>query len=340
METSQAFITHVAVVGQAGVSLFFTLSGFLITRILLTTKSGPHYFKNFYIRRTLRIFPLYYGFLIFYYCIYPFLVHEPVTAFYNQVPYWLYFQDFTLTFYREIGGPSGFWSLAIEEHFYLLWPAIIYFVPNKKIPWAIAGALLVAVLTRVLLTTTNHEVFYFTFSRMDELSLGALLAWLQFGVPNRRRAVACFTVLACGMAATFALWFVSSGDSMSYIQITKYCIVAVTFGSLIGFVLSLQDRNMLKRLLKSGPLRYTGKISYGLYVFHPVCFELYRFYFRSGNIVADFILSFAFTFLVASLSYKYFELYFLKLKGRFSYKSVSPHDTFEKKVKKKAEVSF
>jgi peptidoglycan/LPS O-acetylase OafA/YrhL len=331
-ETPGSFINHIAVIGQSGVSLFFALSGFLITRILIATKTDEHYFKNFYLRRTLRIFPLYYGFLVFYYWVYPFLIHQPLTPFSAQVPYWLYFQDFTLTFFREMSGPSGFWSLAIEEHFYLLWPAIIYFIPIRKIPWAVAGAIVVSVLTRIFLAASDHEVFYFTFSRTDELSLGALMAYLQFGSPNKRRAVYCFTGFIAGMVAILALWSLSSGDAISSVQVIKYCIVAVTLSSLIGFCVSLSNGNLIKRMLQSKPLAYTGKISYGLYVFHPVCFELYDVYVSKGSLIVDFILSFGFTFLIASLSYKYFESYFLRLKKRFSYKASLQPSTRKREI--------
>ena len=112
-------VNKISVLGQTGVSLFFVLSGFLITRILLATKQSPGYFADFYIRRSLRIFPLYYFFLALYFFIIPLIQHVPSVPWDHQFSYWIYLQNFAMIFGWSQTGPGHLWSLAIEEHFYL-----------------------------------------------------------------------------------------------------------------------------------------------------------------------------------------------------------------------------
>ena len=125
------YINKVAIFGGTGVSLFFVLSGFLITRILISSKLKKNYFKNFYIRRSLRIFPLYFLFLLFYYVAYPLVLNEKFVSFHNQIYYWVYLQNFALTFNWTSVGPLHLWSLAVEEHFYLIWPLLVYLLDIK-----------------------------------------------------------------------------------------------------------------------------------------------------------------------------------------------------------------
>ena len=312
------FISRAPVIGQSGVSIFFALSGFLITRILIASKSGEHYFKNFYIRRTLRIFPLYYLVLAFYYSAYPYLSGESPTPFFEQIYYWLYLQDFAVTFNWPSNGPGPFWSLSIEEHFYLFWPFLVYILHGKKLFYTIGGLLLLSIGTRVVLTAYHLKVFYFTFSRLDELALGALLAMLNFGTEDKKKAAWCLPVFVIGLLATVFLFVLFSGDALPGVQVIKYCVVAITYSSLIGLVLSMPDAHILKRLLKGRFLLYTGKISYGLYAYHLMCFSLYRAHLKTGYVWLDFILSFAITYIVAGLSYRFIESYFLRLKNRFA----------------------
>ncbi len=112
-------LLKLSIFGQTGVTLFFVLSGFLITRILISTKHNTDYFKNFYLRRTLRIFPLYYLFLLIYYYIYPLIFNTGFTPIKDQLYFYAYIQNFAETFHWTANGPNHFWSLAVEEHFYL-----------------------------------------------------------------------------------------------------------------------------------------------------------------------------------------------------------------------------
>jgi peptidoglycan/LPS O-acetylase OafA/YrhL len=312
----------VAVIGQGGVSLFFSLSGFLITRILLSTKEAPGYFKNFYIRRTLRIFPLYYGFLVFYYFIYPLIAGEPFAPFVQQIYYWIFMQDFSTTFRWVSSGPEIVWSLAIEEHFYLFWPLLVFILSKRKLANSLIALIMLSTVLRLILSfNTNYQVYYFTFCRLDELSLGSLLAIVLTDRPDKRRAfsfAALFTVTAI---ATFALWKNYSGSSLPVIQVVKYNVVSVMFASFLGLVLSIQPGNFLARILRSGFLVFTGKISFGLYIWHWTCFVLFNKYIHIANGPLRMLATFAVTYLVATLSFYYFESYFLRFKDRFAYKT-------------------
>ncbi len=167
--------------GQTGVSLFFVLSGFLITRILIREKNQTCiFFVNFYFRRSLRIFPLYYFYLILVFVIIPFNHHVEIPDLSKQIYHWVYLQDFAITFNWDFVGPVHFWSLAVEEHFYLFFPLIVYYLKEKYLVYALAAIILSSIIVRYFLTKAHgYEVFYFTFSRLDELVLGAILAILE-----------------------------------------------------------------------------------------------------------------------------------------------------------------
>ncbi len=141
--------------GWMGVQLFFVLSGFLITRILLETRRSPEYFRSFYSRRALRIFPLYYATLIFLFLLLPALGQTPSVLaedmpFSRQVWLWAYLSNWTGP--RGLGGGSPpvfhFWSLAVEEQFYLLWPLVVLFCTPKRLMQVCGGVVLASLLCR------------------------------------------------------------------------------------------------------------------------------------------------------------------------------------------------
>lgn len=312
------YLNKIAIFGGTGVSLFFVLSGFLITRLLLITKSKNNYFINFYARRALRIFPLYYLFLFIYYFVYPFVYKNSITPFSSQVYYWVYLQNFAITFNWGTDGPAHFWSLAVEEHFYLIWPLVIFVSNSKNIIKIALLIIIFAFLLRIFFIINNLDVFYFTFTRFDELALGSIFSILEFNGQLKKIKTKLFLqLITLIIIPTLILWGFYTGQQNKIVQVIKFNLLSFFYFFTIGYVINMSDDNVIKKLLKMKFFSYSGKISYGLYVYHPLCFIIYNKYFHT-EILLDFMLSFILTYLVATFSYFTFENYFLKLKTRFN----------------------
>ena len=312
-------LRRLAMFGHTGVDLFFVLSGFLITRILLQTREEPRYFRNFYARRTLRIFPLYFGFLIFFYLVWSRLDPNPHPWPSGAPWYFSYLQNMQLTFGgQDLYGPGHFWSLAIEEHFYLIWPLLIFLVPVRGVPWLVAGAVATSVVSRMILLSKGFGVFYFTPCRLDELALGGLLAWLEIRAGGLARWQKP-SLLALLMLApvTAWLWVSAGGKGLVAMQLFKFVLLAGLFAALVGAVAGARPGAALARIFGAGWLRWIGRVSYGSYVFHPVCFVVVTRFLKINYPAANALAAFALTFAVAALSFYFFERPFLALKARF-----------------------
>ena len=177
-------IAKISLLGNSGVSLFFVLSGFVITRILINSTQSSGYFSSFYIRRTLRIFPLYYFSLLCYWYL-PGLINK-TTAMHSfsaaDFYFVFYLQNFARTFNWIQTGPGHFWSLAVEEHFYLIWPAVVYFALKKNLQlltWLSIAIIIIIHLVRVLMFKDGYNINFFTFTRLDQLVMGGLIAIIE-----------------------------------------------------------------------------------------------------------------------------------------------------------------
>lgn len=300
--------------------MFFVLSGFLITRILLVTKEAPDYFKNFYLRRSLRIFPLYYLFLLLYYFIFPLIFKEETATFSQQLYYYTYLQNFARTFNWDAAGPEHFWSLGVEEHFYLFWPLAIYLLSIKNLKRLIIGIIIGALVLRVIMTKYGYSTFYFTFTRFDALAAGALLAVLELKNTFTKKNAAKFLLLLAGLfVPTIILWTFFTSEGNYLIQMFKFLLFSFIYFSVIGYILCIDDSHFVNRVLKSKGFAYTGKISYGLYVYHIFAYKLCNEFLKINNVFMDLLLKFAMTFALATLSFYLFESSFLKLKRYFEY---------------------
>jgi peptidoglycan/LPS O-acetylase OafA/YrhL len=307
--------------GRTGVSLFFVLSGFLITRILIATKESPNYFTSFYVRRSLRIFPLYYLFLILIFIIIPLFSRTPISPFNLQVYNWVYLQNFAETFKWPHVGPVHLWSLAVEEHFYLFWPLLIYFLNVRRIAIASVLIIIMAFIVRYVMIDQGYEVYYFTFARIDELSMGSLLAILEIKKKLSDKNSARFLLLSVIVAIpTLVLWAFFNGSGNSILQVVKYNLLAFTYFGIVAFVISARNSNLVKRFFRTKPMLFSGRISYGLYIYHGVCFVAIHELFPNTSLALRFIIGVVFSFLVATTSYYLVELNFLKLKRFFEYK--------------------
>lgn len=263
--------------GGLGVDVFFVLSGFLITGILLDALGGPRYFRNFYARRVLRIFPLYYAVLAFSFLILPRIAPWSVPR-YEQVNreaiwYWLHLSNFAIArrgvFIHGIVDVS--WSLAIEEQFYLLWPAIVWCVSAPRLRSLCIALVAISFASRAWLTAVRVApvaVYTLTFCRLDGLAIGALIA-----LTVRNRSLSGIrTLLGRSLLATcpLALVFILPLDGRIATAIdagSAYLLTSALTGCTILAVLSSPDA-LLVRPLKWRPLQMFGRYSYALYLFH------------------------------------------------------------------------
>lgn len=312
-------LSKFAVFGQTGVDLFFVLSGFLITRILIYTKSKKQYFTNFYIRRSLRIFPLYYGFLIATYFILPLFNIGNTPPFSHQIWYYLYMQNIPSTFttLQSISGPGHFWSLAVEEHFYLFWPFLVYFTPIKHLKWVSLGIIVLSIIIRIILVNFDIGVFYFTPCRFDALAIGSLLAYIEY--KNKLFIYRKYFLKIGLFSLGFMLitWLFTTGQHMDLLQIIKFTLIAIFYFCVVGYLSITNNQNPLSQFVENRFLVFTGKISYGLYVFHPLVYNSVGN--QNYNFYVDLVLSVSLTYLIAYISYEVYEKYFLSLKRYFEY---------------------
>jgi peptidoglycan/LPS O-acetylase OafA/YrhL len=309
--------------GQTGVSLFFVLSGFLITRILFDQIHSPHYWKNFIIRRSLRIFPLYYLYLSCEYFVIPFINNTPSPDISLQWYYWFYFQDFATTFHWPAAGPKHFWSLAVEEHFYLIWPFIVLYYKTKNIIQPIIAVAIISAVVRFILAYFEYQTYFFTFARMDEIAMGALLAWIeakQFMSFFKRKSF--YVAFIAIVILSVILWGLFSADGLLIIQVFKYNLISILYFLMIGKVITLDNEHWVSKILCSPFFNYTGKISYGLYVYQAtaVVWGISHGYADKPLLFLASLLFFC--YLIATISYFFFEQPILKLKSRFTYSSL------------------
>jgi peptidoglycan/LPS O-acetylase OafA/YrhL len=316
-------------VGGTGVDLFFVLSGFLITRILLAARGQPNFLKNFYARRMLRIFPLYYGFLTLLYVVIPLLHLGQPVPFAKQIWSWTYTQNIGATFF-PISSTSiwewtpHFWSLAVEEHFYLVWPFIVKFANPRRLPFILLATIPFAIFSRCLVLWSGHGVATLTPCRVDALGLGSLLAlvsqdaevfrWISRWAPR---------LLAIMLPAAAGGLYLFSGLGLPVVQLFKDTFVAVIYSLLLFYILKGRNGGIPQSLLTRPLLTVFGKYSYGMYVFHMTILGLLIPHVHTVWPPLRFAVIVAAVLLVAALSWHFFEQPFLKMKRHFTNKAVA-----------------
>lgn len=316
------FLAKTSFLGQLGVDLFFVLSGFLITRILLNSKEQGKYFRNFYARRMLRIFPLYYGFLAVYFLIGPSLWGQVVVPARQQAWFWLYLQNVAFTFNYPASGPNHFWSLAVEEHFYLFWPFLVYYCRLRALLIASLGIILLALFSRVFLLGLGYGVFYFTLCRMDSLAVGCILAILE----RQSYLDKCKRYFIIGLVALGGVlmltWSLYGNLGNPFIQVIKLSLIPAFFACVIGLLLVIPANNLINRIVGCRLLTFTGSISYSMYVLQGLGFAIASYWMASRGWLAISVTAIASIYLIAYISYELYEKPFLKLKRNFEYGNV------------------
>ena len=326
-------LTHLFSLGFRGVDLFFVLSGFLITGILFDAKQKPHFFRNFYMRRTVRIFPLYYAVLAVTLVFLPLAGWSTASLFpeahQHQSWLWLYGANVLQSLRGEwcLGSFNHFWSLAVEEHFYLLWPLVIYCCSRRTAMFACGGVVGIAAMARVtwLLSGGNAVAAdTFTLLRMDALAMGGLAA-LAIRGPGGVRALYPWAT-----AAVVVLGAVLLPISLLHRRLLAIpeLLFAAFFAGVILLALSATKDGWWGKLWNSPLLRFFGKYSYGMYVFQNLLIPLTAawlsvasFQQRLGSHVlaqlAYLALMSALTIAFAFASWHLFEKHMLKLKTWF-----------------------
>ena len=306
--------------GWMGVDLFFVLSGFLITGILLDAKSSEGYFRNFYARRCLRIWPLYYSVLVLMFVILPLVrPQDAVELFQRSSPWWsypLFLQNFLVGAPALAVGPLGVsWSLAVEELFYLVWPLCVRFLTSGRLQFLAWTVLLLSPGVRLLFLTRHWIIYSNPFCRLDGMMAGALLAILvrQSGFePGRLLKPAWIVfVVAAPLAVTTAAY------QTMWLAFSMAVVASVSF----VYVALFSSNTWFRAFLTNRFLTFTGTISYGLYLLHKIPDDAFkRLHLKDAHPMAAFWLVVAASYLLAIVSWNLLEKPFLKLKRFFQAK--------------------
>lgn len=276
--------TFVVDAGWIGVQLFFVLSGFLITGILLRSRGKSHALRTFYTRRALRIFPLYYLFLICRFFMIPLLLPLAAVPFGDQLPFWLYMSNWGDLLTRNPVVPMGhFWSLAVEEQFYLVWPALAMTMHLRRFAWICGCIVLAALGSRIAMHwagVPGNWIYEATITRADALAFGALVAISQHGERSReffQRVRTPMMVFACvGLGCVIAYAHGLSRFEW-LVQTVGYSLLAIVFAWLVAESATTTPVGW-RRWLAHPALRLIGKYSYAIYIVHvPVKYVLVHY---------------------------------------------------------------
>jgi peptidoglycan/LPS O-acetylase OafA/YrhL len=329
--------------GSYGVELFFVLSGFLITGILYDTHNAPHYFRNFYMRRVLRIFPLYYGVLALFFFMVPLipLLRGPTLDYLvdRQAWAWLYAVNIYIARHGEwsFSYLDHFWSLAIEEHFYLFWPLVVFVLarrPRALIAVSLATALcaMLARLTGSLMGLSWWTTYTLTPFRLDGLALGAFLAVMARqpeGVERLVRGLPRAVAVVGGLLGVTFVWtLLISRQGLDLVLPVRASLILVLLACLLVWAIVAPEGSTTSRFFCCRGMVFLGTYSYGIYVYHHFIsyylaanrtdLELALWLGSHGAAVAlQAALGTSASLALAYLSYELFEKRFLRMKRLF-----------------------
>ncbi|MEL7500434.1 MAG: acyltransferase [Planctomycetota bacterium] len=280
-------------IGWIGVDLFFVLSGFLIGSILIKSHGQKGWLKSFLIRRSLRVLPLY--FVVVFVC-FNLIVLIPDARLdwlrelsQDQWWYWAHLANFRRIFsafdpsVANVGWFSTYWSLSIEEHFYLIWPFVIALAgPLRSLRVALVGILMVMVTRACISLGELPDPFIYnnTLTRIDGLLLGTVIAWLKHFRPDRFQklgypALAALIVAALAFIIPMLLGVTGGGRKTHYGHLCLYTASIVGSGALVWRLVAKPETDWVSRLFSFGLLKSFGKYSYAIYVFNkPILFGL------------------------------------------------------------------
>lgn len=311
-----------------GVDSYFVLSGFLITGILLDSKGSEHYFRNFYVRRAVRIWPLYYLVLFLVFVIEPLFVPAMRPTVASIWPAYAFYVQNLIYHDAYPFGLAVTWSLAVEEQFYITWPFLIFLLKKRTLTIALISLFVVSLSLRLAFYFRGAEsgfVHQYTFSRLDSITFGSLAAlWLRSpSCTVTRWRTRSYQLLFLGAAGTLLARILMHRDS----SVVSYTFLGLLYTGLIGLLLVSDIRSsLLGRAFSARWLCYMGRISYGMYLLHYPLFIFWAHFINSQNFlpsnpVARYLVAFGGQILMATIagaiSWHFFEEPILRLKERF-----------------------
>jgi peptidoglycan/LPS O-acetylase OafA/YrhL len=278
--------SNLSMMGWVGVDLFFVLSGFLITSILIRSYGQHQWMRNFIIRRGLRVLPLYFVVVFTCFNLITLIPHSGLDWLRDlskeQWWYWLHLANF-----RKIAGDlmpaapavgwfSTYWSLSIEEHFYLGWPLMMALAAPRRMGLVALLGIFGVVVLRIgiaLYDWPESMIYNNTFTRVDGLLVGGVIAWFHcFHLEYLRRcgvlALAVFVVGALAFFIPMGLGHVGGGRNSLYGKMVLYSASVSCSGALVWYLVTQPSRSWLCRLFAARWLRSFGKFSYAIYVFN------------------------------------------------------------------------
>lgn len=314
-----------------GVNMFFVISGFLITYLLLVEKQrfGNIHAGKFIVRRSLRIWPLYFASILLGYLMVVYLNTEVRQPHPDYLPNLLFYNNFHAIRTAQWQYPfAHFWSICVEEHFYLVWPLILYAIPARRVvyvTWMLIG---LSIAYRYFSLgwfpgdQAQFNLYLHTLSRADEILIGALIACVHFRrpivvsvpLPARLLVYAAFIALLFWQPqADFWVWGIWSVTLKKYLYMACICFWLLNYLFNPGALFNFSRKNIL---------HYLGKISFGIYIYHNMILPLYitKFVYRYHvtSTPVYFACYLLLLLLISAFSYELFEKYFLKLKDKFA----------------------
>jgi len=350
-------LAAIPLMGWVGVDVFFVLSGFLITGILLDSRDASRYFLNFYARRFQRIFPIYYLLLIFVFLILPRLIPFDSdglkTIQHNQGWIWTYLTNIGFVVNRKAWATSDWldlnhlWSLAVEEQFYLVWPLVVFYLSRRSLKVTCILCIVGSLACRTILWLThqrNGAIYFPTPCRLDGLALGALAAALL----RENRGVAAVlggkkTLAGVAMLAIVAIGLWRGGFQFTDSPTVVFGVTVVIFLTVTVLETSLEPASRVARILSNPALRSAGKYSYAIYLFHAPIRAPLAYLLPDSTLIAlfhseligrsVFVAIFAIvSFALAIASWHLFEKHWIKLKRHFDYKPLQTTDLLTPEV--------
>ncbi|MBG6187904.1 acyltransferase family protein [Flavobacterium sp. CAN_S2] len=322
-------ISHVPffkIIGKLGVILFFVLSGFLITSLLLQEKDkhGKISYRDFYMRRILRIWPVYFLILLLGFFVFPhfsfWIIPSPMfppvedNLYIKLILYIIILPNLSVALFKEVPMVSQSWSLGTEEQFYLLWPHFIDKFRKFLIPGMICIVVFYLAVKLLLGKLAIYDLFwqhlsnFWSLFNIDCMAIGGVFGVIYFDNHHKIKSI-LFNRLLFLAIVVFTLIFLVFGVNFGFLH---YEIYSIFFGVII-FNLACNER--YKNLLEYKPLNYLGNISYGMYMYHLIALQIgiqCGIYLKSNLVI--YIITIPLTILFSSISYEYFEKYFLKFK--------------------------